>query len=187
MEKFVFAHDVGTSSVKSALISARGEVISHATTGYGLTYPKPGWVEQDQDDLYTSSARTIKECVEKSGINPADVAAIEEALADPSAHGVGVDASPGDVHPVEQDLAAVQGVQQCQGPQQHGLAGARWADHHHHLSALDPSRKIDYGLDAVGKGLVDMLNDDDLLVEALATLVDDALAPTMDPSVIREI
>jgi hypothetical protein len=32
-----------------------------------------------------------------------------------------------------------------------------------------------------------MLNDDDLLVEALATLVNDALAPTMDPSVIREI
>ncbi len=52
---------------------------------------------------------------------------------------------------------------------------------------------IDIGVQIIAqeKGIrlerTDMLNDDDLLVEALATLVDDALAPTMDPSVIREI
>ena len=41
-----------------------------------LLYPKPGWVEQDPDDFYFASLRTIKECLEKSGIPPGQVAAL---------------------------------------------------------------------------------------------------------------
>jgi xylulokinase len=41
-----------------------------------LLYPRPGWVEQNPEDFYTSSSRTIRECVQKSRVDPADVAAI---------------------------------------------------------------------------------------------------------------
>ena len=42
MDKYVIAHDVGTSSIKTALISIKGEVLAHVTEAYGFTYPKPG-------------------------------------------------------------------------------------------------------------------------------------------------
>ena len=41
---YVLAHDVGTSSVKSALVSQHGEIVTHATSYYGFSYPRPGWV-----------------------------------------------------------------------------------------------------------------------------------------------
>ena len=51
-QAYVIAHDVGTSSVKSALVSQNGEIVSHATSSYGFTYPHPGWVEQNPEDYW---------------------------------------------------------------------------------------------------------------------------------------
>ena len=68
--------DLGTMGTKAAIFDAGGELLASAFEELTLHYPRAGWVEQDQDDFYTSSVRTIQECVEKSGINPSDVAAI---------------------------------------------------------------------------------------------------------------
>jgi xylulokinase len=73
---YLIGVDLGTMGTKAAIFDAAGNLLASAFEESTLHYPRPGWVEQDQDDFYTSSARTIKECVEKSGINPSDVAAI---------------------------------------------------------------------------------------------------------------
>ena len=69
MDNYVIAHDVGTGSVKTALISDRGEVIAHATSSYGFTYPKPGWVEQDPEDYWNGSVQNTREIIRESNIN----------------------------------------------------------------------------------------------------------------------
>jgi len=69
MENYVFAHDVGTSSVKTALISAQGKVISHATAAYGLSYPKPGWVEQDPEDYWKACILNTRKLVRETAID----------------------------------------------------------------------------------------------------------------------
>jgi len=63
MDSYVIAHDVGSSSVKTALINDRGEVLAHATSPYELVYPKPGWVEQDPEDYWRGSAKNTREVV----------------------------------------------------------------------------------------------------------------------------
>lgn len=68
-DSYVIAHDVGTSSVKTALITNRGEVMAHATSSYGCTYPKPGWVEQDPEDYWNGSVQNTREIIRKSHIN----------------------------------------------------------------------------------------------------------------------
>lgn len=69
MEHSVIAHDVGTSSIKSALISSRGEVMAHATSSYGFTYPHPGWVEQRPEDYWEGSVQNTHTLLNESGIN----------------------------------------------------------------------------------------------------------------------
>ncbi len=69
MDGYVIAHDVGTSSVKTALISNQGKVIAHATSAYGFTYPKPGWVEQNPEDYWNGSVLNTREILQRSPID----------------------------------------------------------------------------------------------------------------------
>jgi xylulokinase len=50
----VISHDVGTSSVKSALIDNEGNILNHSTHSYPSFYPQPGWVEQEPLDYWNS-------------------------------------------------------------------------------------------------------------------------------------
>ena len=73
---FLVGVDLGTMGTKAAIFDTGGNLLASAYEESRLHYPRPGWVEQEPEDFYTSSVRTISECVEKSGINPGDVAAI---------------------------------------------------------------------------------------------------------------
>ena len=76
IQSYVIAHDVGTSSVKSALVSARGEVLAHATSSYGFSYPNPGWVEQDPDDYWKGSVTNTLAIMAESGLQPEQILGI---------------------------------------------------------------------------------------------------------------
>jgi xylulokinase len=41
-----------------------------------IYYPRPGVVEQENDDFYQSAAQTVRNCIQASGIDPRQVAAI---------------------------------------------------------------------------------------------------------------
>jgi len=70
IEQYVIAHDVGTSSVKSALVSQGGEIISYATSPYGFSYPRPGWVEQDPEDYWKGVVRNTRTILDDSRLDP---------------------------------------------------------------------------------------------------------------------
>jgi xylulokinase len=76
MSKYVLAHDVGTSSVKTALISIKGEVLASSTSSYSFTYPQPGWVEQNPEDYWNGSVINTRKVVEESGIAKEDIIGI---------------------------------------------------------------------------------------------------------------
>jgi len=70
LEQYVIAHDVGTSSVKSALVSQGGEIVTYATSSYGFNYPRPGWVEQDPEDYWKGAVRNTRSILEDSRLDP---------------------------------------------------------------------------------------------------------------------
>jgi len=74
--KYLLGVDLGTSSTKSALYSVDGRLVAESTVEVPIYYPTPGVVEQENDDFYTTAARTVKECVHESGIDPKQIAAI---------------------------------------------------------------------------------------------------------------
>jgi xylulokinase len=74
--KYLIGVDLGTSGTKAALYRADGMLIAEAAMEVPIYYPNPGVVEQDNDDFYTSAAQTVRRCVQGSGIDPDQVAAI---------------------------------------------------------------------------------------------------------------
>lgn len=77
MEKqYLVGIDLGTSSTKAALYRINGELIAEASAEVPLYYPKPGTVEQDSFDFYTSAAKTVKACIDRSGVDPRKIAGV---------------------------------------------------------------------------------------------------------------
>ena len=51
--------DLGTSSVKTLLLSDDGQVISSITKEYPLYFPHSGWSEQNPEDWYNQTVSTV--------------------------------------------------------------------------------------------------------------------------------
>jgi xylulokinase len=68
--------DLGTAGTKAAVYDTEGRLLAEAYEESRLCHPRPGWVEQDPDDIYASALRTIRECLRKGSIQPATVASI---------------------------------------------------------------------------------------------------------------
>jgi xylulokinase len=75
-ERYLIGVDLGTSGTKAALYQIDGKLISDASVEVPLFYPKPGVVEQENEDFYTSAAQTVRMCIESSGVEPKSIAAI---------------------------------------------------------------------------------------------------------------
>ncbi len=76
MERYLVGVDLGTSATKAAIYKTDGTLVAEASVEVPLHHPKPGVVEQETDDFYTSAAQTVKRCIETSGIDPHQIAAI---------------------------------------------------------------------------------------------------------------
>jgi len=59
----ILAIDQGTTNSKAVLVSEKGEVIARGAAPVGISYPKPGWVEQDPRRLYDSVCEAIDACL----------------------------------------------------------------------------------------------------------------------------
>ena len=75
-KNYLVGVDLGTSATKAALYCTDGQLVAEASLEVPLYYPKPGVVEQENDDFYTSAAQTVRRCLEQSGIEPRQVAGI---------------------------------------------------------------------------------------------------------------
>ncbi|QDT02882.1 Xylulose kinase [Rubripirellula lacrimiformis] len=68
--------DVGTSGTKTLLIDAAGAVIAEADAEYPMHQPKPGWTEQDPEDWWKATVKTVRAVIKKSKVKPDQVKAI---------------------------------------------------------------------------------------------------------------
>jgi xylulokinase len=73
---YLIGVDLGTSGTKTAIFDDTGRLVADAYEETPLHHPRPGWVEQDPDDFYAGALGTIRACLEKSRVAPADVAAL---------------------------------------------------------------------------------------------------------------
>ena len=76
MPDIIMALDQGTTSSRTILFSAKGEVITSASEEIECLYPEDGWVEQRPEDLWNSQLRTIQKALQLANLKASDIAAI---------------------------------------------------------------------------------------------------------------
>jgi xylulokinase len=75
-KSYLIGVDLGTSGTKAALYRTDGTLVAEAGVEVPIYYPRPGVVEQENDDFYTTAAQTVTRCILESGVEPSEVAAI---------------------------------------------------------------------------------------------------------------
>jgi glycerol kinase len=73
---FLLALDQGTTSSRAILFDDAGQIVSVAQREFRQFYPKPGWVEHDPDEIWSSQCDAIGEVLRQSRRMPADIAAV---------------------------------------------------------------------------------------------------------------
>lgn len=76
MAKYVMALDAGTTSNRCILFDEKGEMCSVAQKEFTQYFPKPGWVEHDADEIWSTQLGVAVEAMSKIGATAEDIAAI---------------------------------------------------------------------------------------------------------------
>lgn len=76
MAKYIMALDQGTTSSRCVLFDKAGNICSMAQKEYQQIYPKPGWVEHDPREIWSSQLGVTIEAMAKAGITPSEIASI---------------------------------------------------------------------------------------------------------------
>ena len=63
MTHAVLAVDQGTTNTKAVLIDSAGTVMVKASRPMAVHHPRPGWVEQSPDAIWSSVVESVKECL----------------------------------------------------------------------------------------------------------------------------
>ncbi len=76
MKRHVLALDQGTTSSRAIVFDERGAVVAVAQKEFAQHYPRPGWVEHDPLDIWSSQVGVAAEALSRAGLQARDVAAV---------------------------------------------------------------------------------------------------------------
>jgi glycerol kinase len=75
-EQLILALDQGTTSTRAILFDATGGALADATRPLRQSYPADGWVEHDAEEIFAACLAVLRETMDRSGRDIAEVAAI---------------------------------------------------------------------------------------------------------------
>lgn len=74
--KLILALDQGTTSSRAIVFNHDGEIESVSQKPFEQIFPKPGWVEHDPNEIWSSQISVAAEVIAKVGISGKEIAAI---------------------------------------------------------------------------------------------------------------
>lgn len=76
MEQYIMSLDQGTTSSRAILFNKKGDIVYSAQREFTQYFPKPGWVEHNASEIWSSILAVIANCLAESGVNTAQIAGI---------------------------------------------------------------------------------------------------------------
>ncbi|HEB30756.1 MAG TPA: xylulokinase [Spirochaetes bacterium] len=73
---YLMGIDVGTTGVKTILITAEGKLVAEANNSYTVQSPRTNWFEQDPVDWWNGTVLSIKQMLKESGIDRSQISSI---------------------------------------------------------------------------------------------------------------
>ena len=74
--KYLLAIDQGTSSSRTVIYDHETRVVASAQQEFPQHYPRPGWVEHDAEEIWTSVQAVTREAMATAGAKAADISGI---------------------------------------------------------------------------------------------------------------
>src|SRR5690348_6575725 len=74
--QYILALDAGTTSVRAIIFDRAGRVRGVAQKEIRQIFPKPGWVEQDPQEIWFSQMAVAVEALGRARIRPRDIAGV---------------------------------------------------------------------------------------------------------------
>ena len=76
MSSYVLALDQGTTSSRAIIFDRDGNLISTASREFPQIFPRPGWVEHDPEEIWSSQLGAAQDCLGASAVSIGDIATI---------------------------------------------------------------------------------------------------------------
>ncbi|MBE6944540.1 MAG: glycerol kinase GlpK [Ruminococcaceae bacterium] len=76
MSKYIMALDAGTTSSRCILFDHSGNICSMAQKEFTQYFPKPGWVEHDAEEIWSTQIEVARQAMTNVGAVSSDIAAI---------------------------------------------------------------------------------------------------------------
>jgi glycerol kinase len=74
--RWILALDQGTSSSRACLVDAEGQIKAIASRPLPVSYPRPGWVEQDPEAIWQTQIEAARAGLADAGVAASEVAAV---------------------------------------------------------------------------------------------------------------
>jgi len=76
LAKYIIALDQGTTGSRAIIFNHSGTIVSTASKEFRQIYPKPGWVEHNPTEIWSSQIEVAKAALDKADLESKDIAAI---------------------------------------------------------------------------------------------------------------
>ncbi len=76
MSKNILALDIGTQSIRAAVVTADGEILGIGQIQHEVDSPEPGWAQQRPVDWWDETCRAIGDVLSETGVDVGSIAAV---------------------------------------------------------------------------------------------------------------
>ncbi len=76
MKQYILALDQGTTTSRAIIFDRAQNIVGMAQKPFAQIYPKPGWVEHNAVEIYSSTVSVMTEVIARCGLTPEDIACI---------------------------------------------------------------------------------------------------------------
>ncbi|MGP1508131.1 MAG: FGGY family carbohydrate kinase [Sphaerochaeta sp.] len=76
MKKIALGIDVGTTGIKSVLADEEGKILAFETAEQNQFFPRPGWCEQDGEEILELCLKSYRTLLAKTKLSPKDISCI---------------------------------------------------------------------------------------------------------------
>ena len=76
MSKYILSIDAGTTSNRAVLVDHAGKFAATSQREFEQLFPKPGWVEHNPEEIWSTQQHVINSVLNKKGITGTDIASI---------------------------------------------------------------------------------------------------------------
>ena len=74
--KYILALDQGTTSSRAIIFDHSGQILAQTNQEFEQIYPKPGWVEHNPEDIWSSQINVAKKVMQETHLQASDFAAL---------------------------------------------------------------------------------------------------------------